>query len=280
MAADPGLELDERLREACSVGDSESVQQLLGRGARVNGQNPVNGWTCLHWACKRNHIQIVADLLTVGAEKDILTNKGERAAELTSKPEIRAILGVDEDSVALVNGRSELPFVPNYLVNPPFPYMENGQVNGAPCSPTGPKPPPPPLQLQNGAQTGPPATFQPLFFTGAFPINQRELVLKVRIQNPAVHDNDFIEVELDRGELTYRTLLTVSCQELDVKPEQVERIRKLPNTLLRKDKEVMRLQNFQELELVLHKDETTSNSVHTALTERPCYNPGAATLTY
>ncbi|XP_041073056.1 ankyrin repeat domain-containing protein 40 isoform X1 [Carcharodon carcharias] len=283
MAADPRLELDERLREASSIGDPESVRQLLGRGARVNGQNPVNGWTCLHWACKRGHSQIVSCLLDAGADKDILTNKGESAAQLTMKPEIRAMLGVNEDSEPVVNGESQLTFLPNYLANPPFPYKENQEANStqAPAtgSPTGPKPSLT-QPAQNGAPAGPPATFQPLFFTGTFPVNERELILKVRIQNPAIRDNDFIEVDLDRRELTYQALLSVSCQELNVHPEQVEKIRKLPNTLLRKDKEVARLQNFQELEFVLLKSDTNTSSSPAALTERPCYNQGAATLTY
>lgn len=49
--------------------------------------------TCLHWACKRNHAQVVSCLLEAGADKQILTAKGELAAELTSKPDIRKILG-------------------------------------------------------------------------------------------------------------------------------------------------------------------------------------------
>lgn len=61
-----------------------------------------------------------------------------------------------------------------------------------------------------------------------------ELVLKVRIQNPSARENDFIEVELDRQELTYRSLLRVCCRELDISAEHVEKIRKLPNTMLRK----------------------------------------------
>lgn len=61
---------------------------------------------------------------------------------------------------------------------------------------------------------------------------QSELVLKVRVQN--LRDNDFIEIELDRQELTYQDLLRVSCCELGINPEQVEKIRKLPNTLVRK----------------------------------------------
>lgn len=64
-----------------------------------------------------------------------------------------------------------------------------------------------------------------------------ELVLKVRIQNPSARENDFIEVELDRQELTYRSLLRVCCRELDISAEHVEKIRKLPNTMLRKVRE-------------------------------------------
>lgn len=62
-------------------------------------------------------------------------------------------------------------------------------------------------------------------------VSLSELVLKVRVQN--LRDNDFIEIELDRQELTYQDLLRVSCCELGVNPEEVEKIRKLPNTLLR-----------------------------------------------
>lgn len=47
----------------------------------------------MHWACKRNHKQIVAYLLNAGADKDILTAKEELAVQLTSKPEIRRLLG-------------------------------------------------------------------------------------------------------------------------------------------------------------------------------------------
>lgn len=59
-------------------------------------------------------------------------------------------------------------------------------------------------------------------------------MLKVRIQNPSLKENDFIEIELDRQELTYKELLRVSCHELGVNPEHVQKIRKLPNTMLRK----------------------------------------------
>lgn len=49
--------------------------------------------TCLHWACKRNHKPVVSYLLNSGADQEILTAKDELAVQLTSKPEIRRLLG-------------------------------------------------------------------------------------------------------------------------------------------------------------------------------------------
>ncbi|XP_032641048.1 ankyrin repeat domain-containing protein 40-like isoform X1 [Chelonoidis abingdonii] len=356
-------ELHERLREAAALGDLEEVRRLLQSGADVNSPNEVNGWTCLHWACKRNHAEVVSYLIDAGADKEILTTKGELAAQLTSKKEIRKIMGVEENEFQKVEDLN-LPIVANYLANPPFPYIytkENSSIpsistasqnestsvssvslcetspcssatqvksictptsshsedsfpvarskedqptpsgdimvpeypkprvqNGSICqpsmshnrglfSPVASKQPVP--QQQNGSHTGAAPTFQPLFFTGTFPYNMQELVLKVRIQN--LRENDFIEIELDRQELTYQDLLRVSCCELGVNQEQVEKIRKLPNTLVRKDKDVARLQDFQELELVLMKsDNSPFRNAASALTERSCYNSKASKLTY
>ncbi|XP_023374979.1 ankyrin repeat domain-containing protein 40-like [Otolemur garnettii] len=103
--------------------------------------------------------------------------------------------------------------------------------------------------------------------------------LAVRIQN--LKENDFIEIELKRQELSYQNLLKVSCCELGINPEQVEKIRKLPNTLLRKDKDIQRLQNFQEVELILTRSGSTELTDHMpSLIEKPCYNSNAAKMTY
>ncbi|KAM9394082.1 ankyrin repeat domain-containing protein 40 [Pholidichthys leucotaenia] len=408
-------ELQERLREASAIGDLDEVRTLVESGVNVNSQNEINGWTCLHWACKRNHKHVVSYLLSCGADRDILTAKDELASQLTSKPEIKRLLGVEVEEVPEVK-EPELPFIPNYLANPPFMYSkmdnkadialaqhlaqngsgehaEDTQSDSASLSPThepqksqclvsdGPTPPPnptlnhnqtqggeyipvaeqngaspsqasshnrthvncavpmdlsvephlvnhadyphvvahngtvcsPPLtspspNLASGSQVpapvasanptmsrqqsipqqlsynqagGPMPAFQPFFFTSTFPVNVQELVLKVRIQNPSARENDFIEVELDRQELTYRSLLRVCCRELDISADHVEKIRKLPNTLLRKDKDVARLQDFQELEVVLEKAEGLSLfSGAGGLTDRPCYNMKASRLTY
>ncbi|XP_063266310.1 ankyrin repeat domain-containing protein 40 [Prinia subflava] len=343
-------ERQERLREAAALGDAEEVRRLVELGVGLNSQNEVNGWTCLHWACKRNHAAVVAYLLHAGADKDILTKKGERPAQLTSKREIRKMLGV-EDELTDVKQDSDLPIIPNYLANPPFPYVYNTSsshipdpaLNGNlshldppdPSSPSvpdsdtyrrarapeappsrdippvprgaaGPSHPNPALQRApaypgsvswgrspspagssqslpqqgNGSCVGPVPAFQPLFFTGAFPLNMQELVLKVRIQTPNLRENDFIEIELDRQELTYKELLRVSCRELGVNPEHVQKIRKLPNTMLRKDKDVARLQDFQELELVLTVSDKNLLFRVPTLSEQSGYNKKASELTY
>ncbi|XP_026950578.1 putative ANKRD40 C-terminal-like protein [Sagmatias obliquidens] len=101
----------------------------------------------------------------------------------------------------------------------------------------------------------------------------------IPVSNMKMHD--FIQVELDRQELSYQNLLKVSCCELGINPEQVEKIRKLPNTLLRKDKDILRLRDFQEVELILMKNGSSKLIEHTpSLLEKPCYNSNAAKMTY
>uniref|UniRef100_A0A8D2P2I1 Ankyrin repeat domain 40 n=2 Tax=Zosterops TaxID=36298 RepID=A0A8D2P2I1_ZOSLA len=273
--------------------------------------------TCLHWACKRNHARVVSCLLEAGADKQLLTAQGELAAQLTSKPDIRRILGVEEQTECQGVKDLNLPIVANYLANPPFPNVyteesipgslaesqnESASISSASQSETSPcpsaaqadstctatscsseTPPAPdaaarPPPAASGLPTAPSlglwivlknlnsedngkycsVRFQlgVFFVVNPLTVPLSELVLKVRVQN--LRDNDFIEIELDRQELTYQDLLRVSCCELGVNPEQVEKIRKLPNTLVRKDKDVARLQDFQELELVLVRSDSSS----------------------
>ncbi|XP_021270925.1 ankyrin repeat domain-containing protein 40-like [Numida meleagris] len=330
-------ELQERLREAAALGDAEEVRRLLAAGADVNSRNEIDGWTCLHWACKRSHAPVVALLLDAGADRRIPTAAGQLAAQLTAKPHIRRILGATEEEndghgacdgslpaagPPLPRGCTEespprsaaqspnesastssssqseaspassaapehaprtsqaaLPSPPAAARLPGPPDRRERAEQGGACQPPAHSTAPGGTAAQSQAGPGPAPAFQPLFLTGAFPYNMQELVLKVRVQN--LRDDDFIEIELDRQELTYQDLLRVSCCELGVDPQHVERIRKLPNTVLRKDKDVARLQDFQELELVLVKsDSSPFRNAASALTERPCYNSSASKLTY
>ena len=70
-----------------------------------------------------------------------------------------------------------------------------------------------------------------------------------------ITDPDFIEIDLPETQWTYQDLMSVMLNELclEEQPEShtIERIRKLPNTRLRRDIEVQRLVDYTELELIL-----------------------------
>ena len=74
-------------------------------------------------------------------------------------------------------------------------------------------------------------------------------MLKIRVA--LREDKDFIEVEMPKDRLKYDDLLSMMCAELGIQKQDVQRVRKLPNTIIRKDKDVTRLTDFQELELIV-----------------------------
>ncbi|EDO35232.1 predicted protein [Nematostella vectensis] len=209
---------EEKLREFCCDGDVEKARFLLQQGVDVNSSNKINGWTPLHWASKRNHTGIVKLLLANGAKLDSTTIRGETAAQLTKDPSIQQLLSV-ENTIEPVED-SKLPIVPNYIKFPKFIYGRDAKDWGQ-------------VDTVNVAKG-------------------EELVLKVRKRNNngIIGEKDFIEVELDFGDLSFENLVDVCCRELSVDPHSVTKIRKLPDTIIRKDKDVKRLKQYQELEIV------------------------------
>lgn len=93
----------------------------------------------------------------------------------------------------------------------------------------------------------PPLSHQHLPYPG---YNPDELVVKVRIEGHP--DPDFIEVELPRGPgLDFELLLDILSEELGVPKNLISKVRKRPDTILRKDRDLMRLRDFEELEIVV-----------------------------
>lgn len=90
--------LEESLREVACLGDLQKLKMLIGAGANLNSQNLVNGWTALHWAAKRNHVDIVSFLLDCGASSSIASYNGEMPANVSTSREIKELLLKDKQS--------------------------------------------------------------------------------------------------------------------------------------------------------------------------------------
>ncbi|XP_063676947.1 ankyrin repeat domain-containing protein 40-like [Bolinopsis microptera] len=77
-----------------------------------------------------------------------------------------------------------------------------------------------------------------------------DATIKVRLAG----SEDFFEVELvDIGD-SYNSLVTCFAEELDIKSETVAKIRKLPNILIRKDRDVKRIKHGSEFEVELNPE--------------------------
>ena len=276
-------ELNEKLREACCMGDKESVYKCLAQGADINSKHKMNGWTSLHWASKRGHTSLVEILLRSSADPSILNDKQQTAYDVADIDDVRQVLSscdvssggsnqnkfkpvtaafVTSSENGLPQHQNETSFVPNYLRNPVFPYgsgskkqqAENNKNHqqkafvtplrstkdsnntSAFISSNSNKN----LDQQNGSST----TQQRIVVDGDD--GDDELVLKLRC--PSQQETDFIEVEMKKDELTYENLLGIGMREFGL--DRVTKIRKLPDTIVRKDKDVKRLKQFQELEFI------------------------------
>jgi len=230
---------EDKLREAACFGDEDAVRKLVEKGVNINSQHEINGWTSMHWAAKRGHTNIISYLLSHGADKNIPTKKGELAGSLTDNTEIVQLLG----GTATNKLDDKLPIVANYIAHPPMNYKV--EVDG--CGPMSQSKNP---DFAINGFAGPKHSPQSNRATPHIASNHEpELVLKVRIAHTS--DPDFIEVELPVGDRTYSRLVRVCSEELGIDPVHILKIRKLPDTILRKDKDIQRLNDFQELELVM-----------------------------
>ena len=230
--------------------------------------------TALHWACKRGHATIAQLLLWSGADVNIKTFKGELASELTTSAEVLAAMKIEPDenfATLCSEEKNRLPIVPNYLRNPVFPYSMSDDVDSAAStSPSAScssdrhstnKLKPNPETRENLTQkpvfTDPEQTTDLRNGSGTFLASEAgvsvapPIVVRVRVSGSG--ESDFVEVEVPS--LNYSSLLKSCCEELEVVPHEAAKIRKLPNVLIRRDKDVQRLKEGQELEIILTASE-------------------------
>lgn len=218
---------EELLREASALGDEDAIRKLIESGVDVNSQHSINGWTGLHWAAKRGHASIVRMLLSHGADPSLTSAYGESSLAVAKNEDIHNILSGNSESQSEYQAKSPLPITPNYLSNPTLaPKIDKKDIRSSEI-----------VYSNNFVENESKRKYE------------EEIVLKVRIAES--FDPDFIEIEVPLKDLTYENVYKICCEELNVSPKNVLKLRKLPNTIIRKDKDVLRFQNFQELELVL-----------------------------
>jgi hypothetical protein len=132
------------------------------------------------------------------------------------------------------NQVAALPITPNYISNPVFPHSSSYDAS---------------LPTRAGIESD-----------KKFSTSEREIVLKVRVANS--EETDFIELDAPLN-ITYKQLVELIRSELNIdRDATVHKVRKLPNTIVRNDRDVRRLNDYQELELVL-----TQTSARTSKTE-------------
>ncbi|XP_022801131.1 ankyrin repeat domain-containing protein 40-like [Stylophora pistillata] len=241
------VNLEERLRELCCIGDEINVKALVQKGVNINAANAMNGWTPLHWAAKRGHLSIVKYLVQEGVNAAALTYKGETAAKLSNDSGIRKLLG-ESDGTESSQASESLPIVPNYLRNPEFFYAEKVTFGKE-----DPRFRQQETTISNTWKHESSTDTNASVYSNCYAAHsEKEIVVKLRVADS--EEKDFIEVDLDKSNLTFRFLVTIFCQELGIEANNIKKIRKLPNTIVRNDKDVKRLVPFQELEVVIKEN--------------------------
>ena len=239
---------EENLREAVCIGDEDAVRSMLTNGVDINSQNRMNGWTALHWAVHRGHKRLVQVLLDLGASTEVKASDGKIPAQLAKDPNVKQLLGVDE--MAGDDRQSDgTTFQPNYLRSPQLVFVDRQAPR---TTSDWPKRSPAASSTTTSASSRntETAVVAPTPVVQHTPPEQSALIVKARVAGRS--EMDFVEVDVEN--LTFSGLLSACASELEVKLEDIVKIRKLPNVLVRKDRDVQRLTANAELEVCLSEN--------------------------
>jgi len=271
--------LEEQLRESACYGDEDALTSLLQSGVNVNAANAMNGWTALHWACKRGHVKCKQLLISWGANTEILSSTGETPLSLEPKCKSSTSNCHVQDSNSndsITNGENREEFVPNYLKYPELNHkieiersnsnekekLTSDQKDGIPFVNDTRISQQKENQRKKSSITVKLRHMKSVIDTDRLlnPTKQEISDVKHRIKIPSnalyLFENDFIEIDVPLNELTIRGFIRIALTELqltnqnDIDPNTVY-IRKLPNTRLRRDVEIARLNDFEEIEIAL-----------------------------
>uniref|UniRef100_A0A8R1ENA7 ANK_REP_REGION domain-containing protein n=1 Tax=Caenorhabditis japonica TaxID=281687 RepID=A0A8R1ENA7_CAEJA len=124
----------------CSLGDVGRARDALLTGrVDINYRHKSNGWTALHWAASRGHIDVALLLIEAGYAINIVDEQNRVPYEVCpiKYEKLRQLLELGDEQDDMVQNNSSRRasdvadvsspgFVPNYVRHPPFPYaMKN-----------------------------------------------------------------------------------------------------------------------------------------------------------
>ena len=219
----------ERLLEVCYLGDIHTVKKVVESGADINFANKVNKWTPLHWAVSQNHIALVKYLIEEGADREAYNDKGQIPIQLSTSQEIDKLLQtpdspIEENPTRMSQFSKEHlhekhGFVPNFIQYPQIAY--------------------PGRQAESSKDS--------------MRIHSKEICIRARVGEKG--ELDFIEVDIDIERCTFEEFKFILSRELQIDTQElyVSKVRKLPNTIVRNDRDIMRLKEGNEIEFILSR---------------------------
>jgi len=235
------FDANESLRELCSIGDLDLLRKFIEQhNPDINSQNKMNGWTALHWACKRNLPSVAKFLIDKGASNEITNKDGKKPSFYTTTDEIKRLLNDNSESQSKPNTSD---FVPNYLRNPEFVYLNSDRFMVIDDEPK---------EVPDEPKNKTPLAKSKKYFdvkdNSAEDTSNECSMITVRVRVNT--DNDFIEFDFDKSSTTFEEFKDLCVRELELERNRpIELIRKLPNILIRSIKDIQRLKNEQEIEI-------------------------------
>ena len=165
-------------------------------------------------------------LMDNGADPEVLNNAGQSPYDLSDDDNVKACLQL---GTSVKQEISISPEPSSNIVHVQFPIP--------------PKPAPKPVVTK---EVRPSIPVAPKLIK-----KEKIKILKIRAEDET-GDPDFIEIDLPESKWNFDDLKLFMLNELNLesKADQVDRIRKLPNTKLRRDIDVQRLENYTELEIL------------------------------
>eukprot|EP01122_Echinamoeba_exundans_P010323 TRINITY_DN3839_c0_g1_i2.p1 TRINITY_DN3839_c0_g1~~TRINITY_DN3839_c0_g1_i2.p1 ORF type:complete len:252 (-),score=66.23 TRINITY_DN3839_c0_g1_i2:1503-2258(-) len=243
------------LREAAFTGNMVAIRKFIEEdGVPINQQNAINGWTALHWAAKGGHVSAVRFLLLHGADRTLKNSKGETPAQVSTNAQVSELLGapgVVASTPALPIQLSETATAPMEDVSSQYLKTLSEQEKRDIKEQTAalkvanmPEAQPATASSSSSSST---STAPATSAVSSAPSSSTSGPLRLRAKRKG--EEDFYEIDLPTA--TYDTLIASLNSELEIKTavEKISKIRKLPNTLIRKDADVQRLAVDQEIEV-------------------------------